>query len=139
MKYPIAIEPEKPGTTWRVTVPDLPGCSAVGAGVDDAIRAASAAIARWIDAAVAEGRDIPLPRPIDMHRQGERFASAIWALADVDQNVLEDRVERVNISLPSRVLRRVDEAAHHARETRSGWLLRVAVEAISRGRHAGGG
>ncbi|MBK1711287.1 type II toxin-antitoxin system HicB family antitoxin [Rubrivivax gelatinosus] len=138
MKYPIAIEPDRPGTTWRVTVPDLPGCSAVGAGVDDAIRAASAAIARWIDEAAAEGRDVPLPRSIDLHRERERFASAIWALADVDQSVLEDRVERVNISLPSRVLRRVDEAAHRARESRSGWLQRVAVEAISRSNRARG-
>lgn len=136
MKYPIAIEPITPGKAWRVSVPDLPGCIADGPTVDEAIRAADAAIARWIDEAIASGTSVPLPSTVDSHHAGGAYDGAIWALANVDPVVLADKVERVNITFPARLLRRVDEAAHRARESRSGWLQRVAVEAISRSTRA---
>jgi len=36
-------------------------------------------------------------------------------------------VERVNITLPARVLRRIDAAARAAGESRSGYLARCAI------------
>jgi metal-responsive CopG/Arc/MetJ family transcriptional regulator len=40
--------------------------------------------------------------------------------------------ELVNITLPARLLRRVDEAAHQSNESRPGLLARAAIEAIRR-------
>lgn len=56
------------------------------------------------------------------------FDGWLWALVKVDPAMLDDAVERVNISLPRRVLRRLDARARTAGETRSGFIARMAVE-----------
>jgi hypothetical protein len=38
------------------------------------------------------------------------------------------RAEKINITVPARVLRRIDEYARRHGETRSGFLTRAAVE-----------
>ena len=55
-----------------------------------------------------------------------------WALVDVDPAILSDKAERINITLPARVLRRVDEAAKSRHESRSGFLARAALATLRR-------
>ena len=51
-------------------------------------------------------------------REGRALAGRIPA-------ALDDTVERVNITLPRRVLRRLDEEARAAGETRSGYIAKT--------------
>ena len=53
----------------------------------------------------------------------------IWAVVPVDLAALSDKAERVNITLPSRVLRRIDSDAKASGETRSGFIARKALAA----------
>jgi hypothetical protein len=53
----------------------------------------------------------------------------IWAIADVDPAILDDRAERVNITLPRRALARLDALARAAGQSRSGFIARMTVEA----------
>lgn len=46
----------------------------------------------------------------------------------LEETMLDDTLERVNISLPRRVLHRLDAQARSAGETRSGFIARMAVE-----------
>jgi len=48
-------------------------------------------------------------------------------MVDVDPAMLDDRVERVNITLPRWVLARIDERAKANGQTRSGYLAHLAV------------
>lgn len=50
-------------------------------------------------------------------------------IVEVDPAVLDDRAERVNITLPRRVLARLDAKALAAGETRSGYTARLALAA----------
>ena len=50
-----------------------------------------------------------------------------WRLVTVDIASLSDKVERINITLPARVLRRIDQAAKAAGESRSGYIARRAL------------
>lgn len=52
----------------------------------------------------------------------------IWAVVKVAPSMLDDTLERVNISLPRRVLHRLDARARRAGEARSGFIPRIAVE-----------
>lgn len=133
MRYPIAIEPGTATTAWGVAVPDLPGCFSAGDTMDEAIVNASEAITAWIEAVLDDGGDIPMPGAIDAHRAKREFKGWIWALSEVDASVLSDKAERINITMPARVLKRVDETAHRLHESRSGFLARAALEAIKRG------
>jgi predicted RNase H-like HicB family nuclease len=133
MRYPVVIEPGTESTAHGVVVPDLPGCFSAGDSLEEALVFAKEAIAAWIDAALDAGQDIPQPSPIDLlRRQHKAWRTWIWALVEVDPAALDDTVERVNISLPRRVLRRLDILANRHGETRSGFIARMALERTPR-------
>jgi predicted RNase H-like HicB family nuclease len=130
MRYPIAIEPGTRRRAWGVVVPDLPGCfSAADSGIDEAIDKAREAIAVWIEAAVDAGEAIPVPSSIDALRKSPDYEGWIWAVVDVDPAILDETVERVNITLPRRVLARLDAKARQAGATRSGFIAQLALAA----------
>lgn len=129
MHYPIAIEPGNESTAWGVVVPDLPGCFSAGDTLEQAMVQAEAAIAAWIECALDAGQDIPAPSDIQALRTAHpEFEGWPWALVKVDPAMLDDTLERVNISLPRRVLHRLDARARSAGETRSGFIARMAFE-----------
>ena len=130
MKYPIAIEPGSKKTSWGVIVPDLPGCfSAADTGIDEAIENAKQAIELWIETMLDEGKDIPKPSSItELQKKGE-FDGFIWAIAEIDPALLSDEIERVNISLPKKVLARLDAKARSAGENRSAYIAHLAISA----------
>jgi predicted RNase H-like HicB family nuclease len=130
MRFPIALEPGHDTQAWGVVVPDLPGCFSAGDTMDEAIANATEAIALWIETQLDDGGDVPEPGKLEVHRRRREFRGWIWALAEVDAALLSDKAERINITLPARVLRRIDEVARRSNETRSGFLARAALEAI---------
>ena len=129
MRYPIAIEPGDEVTAWGVVAPDLPGCFSAGETLDEAIDKASEAITLWIETALDTGSAIPAPGSVATYRQHPEYSGWIWALAEVDPALLEDHSERVNITLPRRVLARLDAKARAAGETRSGFIAHLALMA----------
>ncbi len=129
MRYPVAIEPGTDAAAWGVIVPDLPGCFSAGDTLEEAMIQAEDAITGWIETALDDGQDIPAPSPVEALRNAHpEFEGWLWALVKVDPAMLDDTLERVNISLPRRVLRRLDARARTAGETRSGFIARMAVE-----------
>ena len=130
MKYPIAIEPGNERTAWGVVVPDLPGCfSAADSGIDEAIENAKEAIELWIETALDQGQDIPEPTSISKHQKNREFRGWVWAIAEIDPALMSDEIERVNITLPKRVLARLDAKAKQVGETRSGFIAHLALRA----------
>jgi predicted RNase H-like HicB family nuclease len=129
MHYPIAIEHGNDSTAWGVVVPDLPGCFSAGDTLEEAMVQAEEAITAWIEATMDAGGDIPMPSSIDVLRAHHtEFEGWLWALVKVDPAMLDETIERVNISLPRRVLHRLDVLARSAGETRSGFIARMAIE-----------
>jgi len=130
LKYPIAIEPGGDKLAWGVIVPDLPGCfSAADSGIDEAIENTKEAIELWIEAALDAGEDIPKPSPITNLQKKKEFKGYIWAIAEIDPALLSDDIERVNISLPKRVLARLDAKAKSAGENRSAFIAHMTISA----------
>ena len=124
MRYPIAIEPGDRRHAFGVVVPDLPGCFSAGDTLDEAIDNATEAITLWLETVIDDGGTVPAPRSISEHQKNPQFAGWIWALVNIDLAQLSDKVERINITLPARVLRRIDAAAKDAGESRSGFIAR---------------
>ena len=129
MRYPIVIEPGNEATAWSVVVPDLAGCFSAGDTLEEAMIQAEDAITGWIETALDDGQAIPPPTRIEELRAAHpEFEGWTWALVKVDPAMLDDTLERVNISLPRRVLRRLDARAKSTGETRSGFIARMAIE-----------
>ena len=129
MRYPVAIELGTEIEAFGVVVPDLPGCFSAGDTMEEAMARAEEAITAWIETDLDSGQDIPQPSGIDVLRKKHKERKTwVWAVVKVDPAVLDDTLERVNISLPRRVLHRLDALARAAGETRSGYIARMALE-----------
>ena len=129
MKYPIAIELGDETHAFGVVVPDLPGCFSAGDTLDEAIDNAKEAIELWLETVIDDNGSVPEPGSISQHQSNAEYAGWVWAVVPIDLAALSDKVERVNITLPARVLRRIDAAAKEAGESRSGYIARRAMTA----------
>ena len=128
MRYPIAIEAGTKTTAFGVIVPDLPGCFSAGDTLDEAMAGAEEAAAAWIDAALDSGLAIPAPSSLDVLRGNAEFADWAWGVIALDLALLDDTSERVNITLPRRVLKRLDAQARAAGESRSAHIAQLTLE-----------
>lgn len=128
MRYPIAIEPGTETAAFGVVVPDLPGCFSAGDTLDEALTGAEEAAAAWIDATLDEGRAVPMPSSLEAIRDNADFAGWLLGVITLDPALLDDTSERVNITLPRRVLRRLDALADAAGESRSGYIAQLTLE-----------
>ena len=101
----------------------------LGIGLEKAMAKAEEAIAAWIETALDTGLDIPQPSSVDaLRKKHKQWRTWLWAVVKADPAVLDDTLERVNISLPRRVLHRLDALARATGETRSGFIARMALE-----------
>ncbi|MGS7838843.1 type II toxin-antitoxin system HicB family antitoxin [Stenotrophomonas maltophilia] len=115
-------------TAWGVVVPDLPGCFSAADTLDDALSAAEEAALAWIDVALDEGRSIPAPSaPQKIAAEASKDIHWILAYICIDPALLDDTIERVNISLPRRILARLDAQARAAGESRSSYIAHLAA------------
>jgi RNA polymerase sigma-B factor len=63
LPYTVGVQSERDGEVarWTATVEELPGCAGHGETPDDAVELLRSAMRSWIEAALAQGREIPLP------------------------------------------------------------------------------
>jgi len=129
MKYPIAIEVGNAGHAFGVVVPDLPGCFSAGDTMEEAIDNATEAIELWLEAVIEHWGSVPEPKPIAVHQHDPELTGWVWAVVPVDFAKLSDTVERINITIPSRILRRIDADAKAVGESLSGFIARKMLAA----------
>lgn len=128
MRYPIAIEVGSEDHAYGIVVPDLPGCFSAGDTLDEAMDNAKEAVELWLETVIDDGGTVPQPRSITEHHANPEYRGWAWAVITIDLAELSDKVERINITLPSRILRRLDAAARAAGETRSAYIAQLALQ-----------
>ena len=131
MRYPIVVHTDD-GSSYGVTVPDLPGCFSAGDTLDEAFEMAREAIFGHIETLLMDGQGVPEQRPLEVHQADRDLAGGIWGLVDVDTSKLSGKTVRVNITMPARVLGIVDAAATREGESRSGLLTRTVLEHVAK-------
>ena len=131
MRFPVVVHKDE-GSSYGVTVPDLPGCFSGGDTLDEAFTNAQEAIAGHIETLFMVSEPLPKTRPLQEHHANEDYRDALcWGFVDVDLSTIENKAVRLNITLPARVVALVDEAAARSSESRSGFLARAALEHIA--------
>ncbi len=130
LKYPIAIEPGDEKHAFGVVIPDLPGCFSAGDTLDEAVENSKEAISLWVETVLDDGGSVPAPTTLANHAKNPDFINWIWAVVEIDGVLLDDHSERVNISLPRRILARIDAYAAAHGESRSGFLVNAALGRI---------
>ena len=130
MRFAIVVHHDE-GSSYGVSVPDLPGCFSGGETAEEAFSNAHEAVLLHLEGMVADGEPLPQPQPIEAHLDNKDYQGGVWGLVDVDLASLPDKAVRVNITVPSRLLAVIDQWANRESESRSGFLAKAALEHIS--------
>jgi len=133
--YPVVIHQEK-DSDYGVIVPDLPGCFSAGVSVEDALKQVREAIECHLEGLLLDGEPLPMPTS-DYARlaQDQEYQGGIWYLVEIDLNKLDTKTRRINITIPERLLTRVDRyVKEHRFDSRSGFLARAAEVFINQHR-----
>ena len=125
MKYAVVVHHEE-GSAYGVTVPDLPGCFSAGDSFDEALENVVEAIEFHLEGLADEGMDIPRAEPIDSHLDNPDNANGTWGFVDIDLTPYLGKTEKINVTLPSAVIRKID--AKH--KNRSRFLAEAALKAL---------
>jgi predicted RNase H-like HicB family nuclease len=137
VELPVAIHRDK-GTAYGVIVPDVPGCYSWGESISEALTNAREAIHSHFETLGELGEDFGALQAsdIDELRENPEFEGAIWAVVSIDPADLDSTPERVNISVPRFALRRIDRFISHHHDSRSGFLIRAALNELDRERES---
>ena len=131
MRYPIFIEKDQ-SSDYGVTVQDLQGCFSAGATIDVAILNAEEAVLTHIEGLLMDEEIIPPPSSIEELKKTHNNSNYIWMLCEIDMNKLSENINRINITIPEKLLSKIDSFASKEGETRPGFLTHAAIEYISR-------
>lgn len=126
MKYAVVVHHDK-DSAYGVTVPDLPGCFSAGDSFDEALEKVIEAIELHLEGMAEEGMDIPSAESIDAHLDNPDFAGGTWGFVDIDLTPFLGKTEKINVTLPSAVIRKID--AKH--KNRSRFLTEAALKALA--------
>ena len=132
MKFTIAIEPGTKTTAFGVVVPDLPGCFSAGDTVEEAFDNARKAIEASCEILAEEGKEIPQPKAMSEWQKDREYKGWTWGIVDVPVEKFFGPAEKINITVPSLLLKRIDEHAKALGKTRSGFLTDAALEEMRR-------
>ena len=129
MKYTLIIHKDN-NSDYGVTVPDLPGCFSAGASLEEAIENAEEAILTHIEGLLIDNEDIPETKTIEEYKRLNPDNNIIWAITSIDLAKLSGKAKRINVTIPERVLYKIDNYVFKEGETRSGFFVSAAMEYI---------
>ena len=110
---------------FGVDFPDFPGCISAGTTLDEARRMAQEALELHVGGMIEDGEALPVGSSLETIMADPENADAVAFVVTAPEAA--DRTVRVNITLPERLLRRIDERA----KNRSAFLARAAEKALS--------
>ena len=76
---------------------------------------------------------MPAPSSSEAARKLRGYKGWAVGLIDLEELFFDDTVERVNITLPRRILRRLDDMTRTMGQSRSGLIARLTVASSKRG------
>ncbi|HHB2265040.1 MULTISPECIES: type II toxin-antitoxin system HicB family antitoxin [Acinetobacter calcoaceticus/baumannii complex] len=132
MLYPIAIERGTDTEAFGVTVPDIPGCFSAGDTLGEAIENVKEAISGHLEILAEDGEEIPLASDVSKFIDQEDYRGMIWAVTEVDVSRYLGKPEKINVTLPSRLIRKIDDNVGKDKrfKTRSAFLAAGAEKLL---------
>jgi predicted RNase H-like HicB family nuclease len=114
---------------YGIVFPDLPGCTAMGKTMDDALSNAAEALRDWVEVTEESGAKVPRARNLETLRRDSKVKLALAegaGLAAVPLVRETGKPVKANLSIDSGVLAALDEEAERRNLTRSGFVEMLA-------------
>lgn len=129
MFYPAYIHSDVDGSASGF-FPDVPGCFFAGDSLDEAFQDARSALTVHFEALYEAEEELPLPGSVKVHIEArpEDYVGGQWLLVDIDMRQFDGRAERINITMPRRLLVKIDSFVneHPQFSNRSAFLAEAA-------------
>ena len=122
MIYPAYVHLGDKTHAYGVTLPDFEGCFTAADEYTDIPAQVQEAVELHF-----EGEDIGLPEPSDIAELelNGNYTDGIWMLVDIDVSKLDSRPMRLNVSLPSHIVKKMDNYAAENHLTRSALIVKA--------------
>lgn len=131
MQYPIAIEWGDDTTATGIEFPDIPGAFTAADTVEEAYQMAVEVAHIQLEELSLRGENIPRPGNIEEHRKNPDYDGRGWGLVEIDITPYLGKTEKVNVTLPGQVIRRIDDyVSVHNIKSRSAFLASAALEKL---------
>ena len=124
MKHYIALIHKEPNSDFGVSFPDFPGCITAGSTLEEAFHMGAEALAGHIELLAEGGEAIPEPSGMDAVMADPDNRDGVAVLIPAPN--LEGKTVRVNITLPERLVERIDAKT----DNRSRFLAQAAARAL---------
>ncbi len=108
MRYPIVIHKD-PDSDYGVTIPDLPGCFSAGESIEEALDMARDAILCHVEGLLLDDEPVPLPSSVETYQNHPEFRDGIFMLIEINPSEISGEMKRINITMPERILSRLDK------------------------------
>lgn len=133
MYYPVAIEQGDDTHAYGVVVPDIAGCFSAGDSFEEALENVREAIAEHLEILAEDGVDIPLPTQAKNFVGQDEYQGYVWAMVDVDVSRYLGKSEKVNVTLPSRLIHLIDDRVQRDQryKSRSAFLAEGAEKLLN--------
>lgn len=131
MQYPVAIEWGNENTATGIVIPDIPGTHTAGDSVEEAYAMAVEVAHIQLEELAANDQEIPLPSRIEELKKRPEYAGHGWGIVDIDVTPYLGKTEKVNVTLPGIVIRKIDAYVNlHGIKSRSAFLANAAIEKL---------
>jgi len=135
MNYAIVFSMEQNSEVYKVSVPDLPGCSISAETIDLGLEKISQSIKTHLSILAEYGEKIPSAVSVEKHRQHyaienpHTHSQAFWAIVDIDITVYLGKSHKINVTLPELLIKQIDErvSKSSAYKTRSGFIASACL------------
>jgi predicted RNase H-like HicB family nuclease len=131
MRYPIVIHKD-PNSDYGVTVPDLPGCFSAGESIEEALDMVKDAILCYVEGLLLDEESVPLPSPVETYQNHPEYRDGIFMLIEIDPSEISGEMKRINITMPERILSRLDKYVAVNGGNRSAILTEAAFNLTSK-------
>jgi len=123
------------GSAYGVTVPDIPGCFSAGDSMTEALANAVEAIEMNLELLSEQDASVPDASDASIYVEEAAKTGGFIAVVDVDVTRFLGKAERINITLPARLLRRIDEQVKHSSkyQNRSHFLAVASQHELAHG------
>jgi predicted RNase H-like HicB family nuclease len=131
MQFPVAIEWGDEDTATGIMFPDIPGAITAADSLEQAYAQAVEVAHIQLAERAKAGHPIPRPGKVVDYRKQLEFEHCGWGFVEIDITPYLGRTEKINVTLPGIVIRKIDAyVALHGIKSRSAFLASVAAEKL---------
>lgn len=133
MRYAIMIQKDE-NSDFGVIVLDLPGCFSAGSTIEEAVENSKEAILCHLEGMLDDNEDIPTPIAVEQHYLHAQH-EGILAFVDIDLSEIAGKTKRIDITLPQKLIKKIDKSANELGLSRSAYIAEMAAMNVLKREH----